>query len=89
MKDEESNKPAIDSPEFEEWLRKRCEKYKDDPIGNDDSDFDERDLASGNIKDLHKSDSELFPDELEEHAPEERRKNFKVHSNDEIINKDK
>lgn len=35
--------------------------------------FDERDLASGNLDLLEKSDAELFPDETEEYTEEERK----------------
>ncbi|MCW8875493.1 MAG: hypothetical protein OQJ89_01320 [Kangiellaceae bacterium] len=82
MSDKNSDRPPIDSPEFEEWLRKQCAKYKDESIGDElkVSDFDERDLVSGDINDLHKSDAELFPNEIEEFTPEERRKAFKVYS---------
>ncbi|MCX2803132.1 hypothetical protein OQJ68_15165 [Microbulbifer thermotolerans] len=37
------------------------------------SDFDERNLASGNKELLDKSDSELFPDEIEEYTEKERK----------------
>jgi len=36
----------------------------------------------GDIADIDKTDAELFPDELEEYTPEERRKLFKLHKND-------
>lgn len=88
MNDKTSDKPAIDSPEFEAWLRQRTAKYKSETLGSNNSDFDERELASGDINDLHKTDAELFPDELEEFTPEERRKNFELHKNDTKVKKD-
>lgn len=38
-----------------------------------DSNFDERELASGSEELLDKSDAERFPDELEEYTKEERK----------------
>ena len=40
--------------------------------------LDERELTSGSEELLEKSDGEQFPDELEEHTPEERRKKLAV-----------
>ncbi len=44
------------------------------------ADFEESGTIFGDIDNLDKSDAELFPDEIEEYTPEERRKNFKVHT---------
>ena len=37
-------------------------------------------VLSGSAYSLDKTDAELFPDEIEEFTPEERRKGFKVHT---------
>ena len=67
----------IDPNETIEELRGRIRKslYKNldglfDPNG---SDFDETGLASGSPDLLEKTDAELFPDEIGEYTPEERR----------------
>ena len=44
-------------------------------------DFEEGGAIFCDIKDLDKTDAGLFPDELEEYTPEERREKFKLHSN--------
>ncbi len=77
MSDEKTNIPAEESPEFTEWLKKRAAKRK--IVGSSPADFDERGAIFGDIENLDKSDAELFPDEIEEYTPEERRKKLKVH----------
>ena len=64
MNSNNSDRPPIDSPEFEEWLRKRCQKYRDENIGNDSADFDERDLASGDLNDFTKVMLNFFQTKL-------------------------
>lgn len=68
----------IDPNETPEQLRERLRKTKltteQDLFDTDKSDFDETELASGSSDLLEKSDAELFPDEIEEYTPEERRK---------------
>ncbi|HHI93014.1 MAG TPA: hypothetical protein ENK04_05790 [Gammaproteobacteria bacterium] len=54
-----------------------------DAIFGDDykpAEFENGGAIFGDIENLDKTDAELFPDELEEYTPEERRKKFKVHS---------
>ena len=67
----------IDPNETPEQLRERLRKTKltskKDLFDSDKSDFDETQLASGSSDLLKKSDAELFPDEIEEYTPEERR----------------
>ena len=84
MSDDDSERPPDDSPELMDWLRKKHASFSKEIFGENyqASDFDERDLVSGDINDLHKNDAELFPDEIEEYTPEERRKSFKVHKRD-------
>lgn len=86
MRDQDNERPPEGTPEFEEWLNKRAAKHSKDLFAGEAADFDERGPIFGDIKDLGKSDAELFPDELEEYTPEERRKAFKVHDGD---NKDR
>jgi hypothetical protein len=45
-------------------------------------DFENGGVLVGDISDLNKTDAELFPDELDEHSPEDRRRSFKIHKND-------
>ena len=77
MSDKKIDIPAEDSPEFTTWLKKRAAKRK--IVDSSSTDFEERGAIFGDIKNLDKSDAELFPDEIEEHTPEERRKKLKVH----------
>lgn len=75
----------IDPNETIEQLRERLKKFGPKAtkglFNPNDSDFDEAGLASGSMDILDKTDAELFPDEIEEYTPEERRKAFKVHKN--------
>lgn len=68
----------IDPNETPEQLRERLRKTKltteKDLFCSDKSGFDETELASGSSDLLERSDAELFPDEIEEYTPEERRK---------------
>ena len=84
MCDMNDKRPPEDSPEFIEWLKKAHSKNSKKIFGKDykPAEFDERGVIFGDIKDLDKSDAELFPDELEEYTPEERRETFRVHDND-------
>lgn len=81
MTDDDDPKPPIDSPEFKAWLKRQTAKDVDAIFGDDyqPADFDERGPIFGDIDNLDKSDAELFPDELEEYTPEERRRRFKIH----------
>jgi len=82
MTKKKSTRPPEGTPEFKAWLKEQTAKdFKD--IFSDNyqpADFDEVGVLSGNEDFLEKSDAELFPDEIEEYTPEERRKGFKVHS---------
>lgn len=84
MSDKKPDRPPVDSPEFKEWLKSRAKKHMDDTFGDNykPADFDERGPIFGDIKNLDKADAELFPDELEEYTPEERRKKIKSLDND-------
>lgn len=77
------DRPPVDSPEFKEWLRKRAAKHTKDILSGGPADFEERGPIFGSAENLDKSDAELFPDEIEEYTPEERRQGFKVHAKDE------
>ncbi|WP_220446061.1 hypothetical protein ACONUD_00390 [Microbulbifer harenosus] len=74
-------RPPIDSPEFKEWLKKKSKGHVDDILGDDHrpADFETGGAIFGDAGSLDKSDAELFPDEIEEYTPEERREHFKVH----------
>ena len=78
-----SNQPPKDPDALKRWLK---EKSKDDInaiFGKDykPADFEESGAIFGNIEDLDKTDAERFPNELEEHTPKERRKSFRLLSN--------
>lgn len=74
-------RPPGGAPEFKKWLEEKAKKAVDGIFGEDytPADFDERGPIFGNPDNLDKSDADLFPDELEEHTPEERRKKFKLY----------
>ncbi len=84
MTDKKSKRPPVDSPEFDEWLMEQTAKDVNSIFGDNHkpSEFDERGVLSGSADLLDKTDAELFPDELEEYTPEERRKLFKLHKKD-------
>ena len=74
-------KPELGSPEHIELVRKKAAKISQELFNSpQSSDFDEAGVLSGSADSLDKTDAELFPDEIEEYTPEERRKGFKVHS---------
>jgi len=77
-----NDRPPEGTPEFEEWLRKEHAKTSKKIFGADykPADFENGGAIFGDIENLDKTDAELFSDELEEYTPEERRKKFKVHS---------
>jgi len=87
MKDKKTDPPPVGTPEFRKWLREQSAKDINDIFGDNykPADFEENGVIFGDIADIDKTDAELFPDELEEYTPEERRKLFKLHKN----NKDK
>ena len=68
-----------DMKEFKERVRKS--NINEGLFDARNSEFDETGLASGSMDIIDKTDAELFPDEIEEYTPEERRKTFKVHEN--------
>lgn len=80
----DDRRPPVDSPEFDEWLKRRASKSTRDILGENHqpADYDEKKGIAGSPDILGKSDAELFPNDLEEHTPEERRKGFKVYKND-------
>lgn len=82
MTDKDSTRPPEGTPEFKEWLKARSRKHMDAIFGDDykPAEFENGGAIFGDIENLDKTDAELFPDELEEYTPEERRKKFKVHS---------
>ena len=84
MTDNNQERPAEGTPEFKEWLKERAKKHMDEMFGENykPAEFDERGAIFGKAENLDKTDAELFPDEIEEHTPEELREKFKVHSND-------
>ncbi|WP_339065786.1 hypothetical protein [Teredinibacter turnerae] len=82
MTDKKQDRPPVDSPEFKEWLKKRAKKRMDSIFGDDykPAEFDERGAIFGKVENLDKTDAELFPGEIEEYTPEERRNLMKVHN---------
>ena len=86
MTDKKQNPPPVGSPEFKAWLKEQtANDLKELLDPTKPRDFDEVGVLSGSEDLLDKTDAELFPDEIEEYTPEERRKAFKVHTQ----NKDK
>lgn len=82
MTDKKTTRPPEGTPEFKQWLKDQSSKDINDIIGENHkpADFEENGAIFGKIENLGKPDSESFPDELEEHTPEERRKNLEVHT---------
>jgi hypothetical protein len=79
MTDKKAERPPEGTPEFKEWLKEQAKKDMDDIFGDtyEPAEFDERGPIFGDIKNLDKTDAELFPDELDEYTPEERRRLIK------------
>jgi len=75
-------RPPEGTPEFKKWLKEQTAKDINDIFGDNYQavDFSEVGVLSGSKDLLEKSDAELFPDEIEEYTPEERRKEFKVYT---------
>lgn len=84
MTDKKTDRPLEGTPEFKIWLKKQTAKDIKDIFGDNyqPADFEEGGAYFGDIENLDKTDAELFPDEIEECTPEERRKGFKVHKQD-------
>lgn len=62
-------------PKDMEELRRLAKKAAEGLFNSENNqDFDERGVLSGGADVADKSDAELFPDELEEYTPEERRR---------------
>lgn len=82
MTDKNSNRPPEGTPEFKKWLKEQAAKDIEDIFGEgyQPADFEEGGPIFGDKKNLDKSDAELFPEEIEEYTPEERRKKLKVHT---------
>jgi len=91
MTHKKSDRPPEGTPEFEAWLREQVAKDFKDIFGDNyqSADFEECGAIFGDIKNLDKTDAELFPDEIEEYTPEERRKAFKVYTQDKNNNNGK
>jgi hypothetical protein len=71
------DRPNRGTPEYEEWLKKQGEEFWEKVQKRGPVDFDESGIIAGDKKRIFASDAELFPDELEEHSPDERRKKIK------------
>lgn len=80
MTHKDDNPPPEGTSEFKEWLKKRAKNDVDAIFGENykPAQFDERGAIFGNTENQDKTDAELFPDELEEHTPEERRAKLKI-----------
>lgn len=83
-KNSKNLRPPPGTPEFDAWLKKRATKRHKTMFeeGFQPVDFENGGVLVGDISDLNKTDAELFPDELDEHSPEDRRRSFKIHKND-------
>lgn len=90
MSDKRAGRPPEGTPEFKEWLKKQTAKDAKDIMGDPLArpDFEERGPIFGDADDLGKTDAELFPDDIEECMPNERKPRL-VHSSDEKAGKDK
>ncbi len=93
MTDKKTDRPPEGTPEFDEWLMKRAAKrfnsiFDENHKPLDMGEGEVEGATFGNIDNLDQTDAELFPDELEEYTPEERRKLFKLHKQDENKKKD-
>ncbi len=89
MSDKKPAKPPDDSPEIVDWLVQECEQdFKGIWDNHQPAEFEEGGAVFGDIKDIDKSDAELFSDEIEEYTHEERRKAFKIHEGSKNNKKD-
>ena len=80
---DKSKTPDRDNKEFKEEMRQYAKDAAKELFDPDNApDFEEKGVLGGSEDLLKKSDAELFPDEQEEHTPEERREKFKVHKNE-------
>ncbi len=86
MNDKNANRPPEGTPEFEEWLQKQVSKHTRTIMGDTaaSADFDESEGIAGSMDMLDKTDAELFPDDLQDYMPHERKPRL-IHSR----NKDK
>ncbi len=84
MTNKKSDPSPEGTPEFETWPREQVAKDFKDIFGDNyqPADFEEGGAIFGDIKNLDKTDAALFPDEIEEYTPKERRKAFKVYMQD-------
>ena len=84
MTNKRSSRPPDGTPEFKKWLKEQSAKDFNAIFGDNHKavDFEDGGAIFGDIDALDKTDAELFPDEIEEYTPEERRKTFKLHKKD-------
>lgn len=75
MNEKDTKRPPDGSPELEQWLKERAKKRMNSIFGENyqPASFNESGPIFGKAENLYKTDAELFPDELEEYTPEERR----------------
>lgn len=69
-----------DMKKLREFAKKAAKEVFSSPV---DPDFDERDLASGDPKNLENYDEHEYLEELDKYTPEERRKKLKILKNKE------
>ena len=73
MNDQKDKRPEPGTDEYWEWARKRAEQRWKEVIADGPAEFEEAGVVCGDIETLTASDAELFPDDLEEYRPEERK----------------
>lgn len=90
MRNKEAGRPPEGTPEFKEWLKKQTAKDAQEIMGDPLArpKFEERGPIFGDADDLGKTDAELFPDDIEEYTPDERKPRL-VHNKDEKAGKSK
>ena len=66
-------KPILGSDEHWELVRKKAKAMAEQLANANPAEFEETGLISGGEHSLTSTDAESFPDELEEHKPEERK----------------
>lgn len=72
------DRPKVGTEEHRQWLRDKLKKEWEKIAEAGGADFEEVGVLSGSVDTLFATDAELFPDEVEEHTPDERRRLIKI-----------
>lgn len=65
-------RPKLSTKEHADWMRRRAEE-RSKKLFREPTEFNEREIISGSDQSIHSTDAEVFPDELKEYSPQERK----------------